>query len=196
MYPDVIDAGFSDLMDLDHRQDIIEEINNTLGVTNYLSLEEQLSYQYIFAVDGNSWSRMFRKALYSDTVPVKPHSRWKEFFDLIPELAENVHYIPVREDISDLVLRIQSLKEELVAASISETSRNDSQIGGGGGGRAAYQEEHSLSPLNSRAIESTTAYQIATASKIFAHKYLSEDAVLYYGYCVLRELQRMTCTVE
>lgn len=67
---------------------------------------EFLQYKYMIDIDGevNSWSAFWWK-LYSNSVVFKVNSHFEQWY--YKELKEWVHYIPVKEDLSDLEEKYQ-----------------------------------------------------------------------------------------
>jgi len=88
---------------------IKDKINYFDFSDDYKNIKEQLQYKYILDVDGhtNTWDATIWK-LYSNSVLLKTDSVWKQWYydDLIPW----VHYIPVKNDFSDLNDRIEWCK--------------------------------------------------------------------------------------
>ncbi len=90
-------GGFSNLQPFLEKNGILK---------NFISREEQISYEYLIDVDGNvnSWDGFFWK-LYSNSVVFKIMSEWEQWF--YDRIKPWFHYIPVRNDMADLEERIE-----------------------------------------------------------------------------------------
>jgi len=74
--------------------------------TEYMSITSQLQYKYILDIDGysNTWDATIWK-LYSGSVLLKTDSLWKQWY--YDKLSPWVHYVPIKNDFSDLNEKIQ-----------------------------------------------------------------------------------------
>ncbi len=104
--PQLIDAKFNMLaqtpwVDISTKKEI--EDRGFLG--NSATIEEHLAYKYQITVDGNvaTWERFYWQ-LFSNSVIFKQNSDDIEFY--YDELKPWIHYIPVNNDMSDLVEKI------------------------------------------------------------------------------------------
>lgn len=71
----------------------------------YLSIEDHSQFKYLIDLQGNGWSARTKLLLHSGRPLFYQERKWNEywFFDMEPF----VHYIPVKEDLSDLFDRIE-----------------------------------------------------------------------------------------
>jgi hypothetical protein len=76
----------------------IPELNDK---KNYLSFSEQTNYKYMICIDGfvAAWRMIY--LLHTKSVILKVNSKWKEYY--YDELKPWIHYVPVKEDLSDLI---------------------------------------------------------------------------------------------
>ncbi len=74
-----------------------------------MSPQAQVQYKYLIAADGNSFPGSLKWQLFSGSVVLRNESPWVQWYEnaLIP----NEHYIPYRSDCSDLIEKIEWLKE-------------------------------------------------------------------------------------
>ena len=72
----------------------------------FMEQKEQLKYKYILSIDGwtNQWNGIAWR-LYSGSVLLKTKSVWEQWF--YKDLKEWVHYVPVKNDFSDLNEQIE-----------------------------------------------------------------------------------------
>ena len=88
-----------------------------------LSQIEQIKYKYILDIDGHSstWDATVWK-LYSGSVLLKVKSIWKEwYYDMMKEW---VHYIPIKNDLSDLNIMIEwCINNDDICRTISNNAR-------------------------------------------------------------------------
>ena len=92
------DIGFSD---------VVQGVNIlNKYIKNKMSLSEQLKYKYILSIEGNDIASGLKWQLYSNSVVFMRKPRiisWAMEDKLIPY----VHYIPVKDDFSDLIDQIE-----------------------------------------------------------------------------------------
>jgi hypothetical protein len=67
---------------------------------NYVSLEDHCRYRYLVDLQGRGYSGRVKLLLFSGRPLFLQERRWREFF--YRDLEPMVHYIPLREDLSDL----------------------------------------------------------------------------------------------
>lgn len=92
------------LLEVIHVAPIDGQINE--NNQDYLTLEEQISrYKYLIDIGGNGYSGRLKMILWSGRPVLLVQRRYIEYFykDLIPY----EHYIPVKEDLSDLLQQIE-----------------------------------------------------------------------------------------
>lgn len=109
-HPDMIDAGFTFCI-----SSCIEEYGK-----EFVSFEEIFSHRYQIWLDGNaaSYSNSGWR-LYTGSTVLKPDSPYTQWY--YGDLQPWVHYVPVKEDLSDLIDTIRFLREnEKLAAQIAE----------------------------------------------------------------------------
>ena len=76
---------------------------------NYLSFSDQTNYKYILHIDGfvAAWRMIY--LLHTKSLILKVDSKWKEYY--YDELKPWVHYVPVKEDLSNLIDVIEWCKK-------------------------------------------------------------------------------------
>lgn len=119
-HPELIDARFTNCQ-LDPTT--CKEIQRYGMMGDPLDHVQQLRFKMIVMVDGNSLPDRFAHQLASGSVILKQESPHEEFWykDAIPW----VHYIPVAEDLSNLVDRIRlGLENQTLLQSISTNGRS------------------------------------------------------------------------
>jgi len=91
----------NDMNQRSYLKKIKDRINNFDYSDDFKSIEEQLKFKYILDVDGysNTWDATVWK-LYSGSVLLKTESIWKQWY--YDDLIEWVHYVPIKNDFSDL----------------------------------------------------------------------------------------------
>ncbi|MES2504154.1 MAG: glycosyl transferase family 90 [Myxococcota bacterium] len=100
--PDLCDAGFTSYTQVSKRAK--EQIENTVGLKRPMSLANMQAYRYIASLDGNVWPDRFPQLLATNSLIFKERSRFYSFFDLA--LGENVHYLSLDSDMSNLESQI------------------------------------------------------------------------------------------
>jgi hypothetical protein len=88
-----------------HLQKNIEYIKKHLKNNNMIGsymhfYEEMLQYKYILSLDGNDWSSSVPWILKSNSLMISPIPKWHNVLNF--RLKPWVHYVPLRDDISDL----------------------------------------------------------------------------------------------
>lgn len=106
-HSDLIDAGFWPLV---HTSKATNKALRKGGyVKSFVSISEHLQYKYQILVDG--FTSAFHRAywqLFSDSVIFKQQSPDYQWY--YPQLKPYVHYIPVADDFSDLIEKIEWAK--------------------------------------------------------------------------------------
>ena len=74
-------------------------------VGRHMSIRDMQQYRAVIDVDGNSWSSRFGTLLCQSSVVLKVQPKYVDYF--YPTLEPWKHYIPVREDLSDLLELVQ-----------------------------------------------------------------------------------------
>lgn len=74
--------------------------NGKIGPTKFVSLIDHTKYKYLIDIQGRGYSGRVKMLMFSGRPLFIADRRWKEYWtdDLVPF----VHYIPVKEDLSDL----------------------------------------------------------------------------------------------
>ena len=101
-YPHLIDAKF---VGTTQRWPILAKNNNSIYVGRHISIRDMQQYRAIIDVDGNSWSSRFGTLLCQSSVVLKVQAKHVDYF--YPTLQPWEHYIPIRDDLSDLVQHVQ-----------------------------------------------------------------------------------------
>jgi len=103
-HPDLIDAGITNYVQI--APEYLDDIKKEFGIKDHVDYTGHLRYKYLISVDGNScsWFRL-PFILFSGSVLFKQESESVQWFykDLIP----NYHYVPIKNDLSDLVEKIE-----------------------------------------------------------------------------------------
>ncbi len=128
LYPDLIDAklnrypDFSDDKDGDNLKKILTLV---FGDDNEMVKEiDHLKYKYLIALDGNTcpWVRV-PWIMLSNSVLLKQETRKIEWF--YSALKPYVHYVPIREDLTDIFKQIEWMKDhDLELKQISLNAKN------------------------------------------------------------------------
>lgn len=74
-------------------------------LVNYMSLEEQSNYKYILHIPGHSFAYRLTSELAMGSVILMVQSEYSIWYSHL--LIENVHYIPIKKDLSDLVEKFE-----------------------------------------------------------------------------------------
>ena len=122
-HPDLIDAAFSSYPDACVEKDPARCLAE-MGPTSFVPVEDQLVYKYHLIIDGVTCTFPATQwKLLSGSVSFKQDSPNIQYF--FHELEPWVHYIPVSNDLSDLLDRIRWAKEhDRAAQKIAENGRN------------------------------------------------------------------------
>ena len=73
-------------------------------LNGYVSLPDHCRYRYLIDVQGRGWSARLKLLLFSGRTVFIQQRRWEEYF--FPRLKPMVHFVPVREDLSDLEAQV------------------------------------------------------------------------------------------
>jgi hypothetical protein len=71
-----------------------------------VSYADLYKYTLLLDIDGNGWSSRFPQLLSTNAAVIKQETRFQEWFR--PLLKPYVHYLPYREDLSDLLSQLQT----------------------------------------------------------------------------------------
>lgn len=113
-YPQLIDAKFVNishyfLQDSSESKELLNIFNKNDLVGKYMPINDHLKYQYNITIDGNtsSWSRLLWQ-LYFNTLCFKQSSDHIQWY--YRALKPFYHYIPVSNDLSDLLEKLDWAK--------------------------------------------------------------------------------------
>ena len=106
-YPELVDARFA--MSL-HYQPMIDAARNEGFISDWVSLKDTLAYRYLMDMDGNCCAPCPRTALllHSNSVMFKQVTANIQWFYTL--LKPYVDFIPVKEDLSDILDQIEWAK--------------------------------------------------------------------------------------
>jgi hypothetical protein len=104
-----IDAKITKLIQIKDRE-VKQFIQNANLVDSYISSIEFIKYKYVIDIDGNSnsWPGLFTKLLTGSCV-LKVESPWKQWY--YSSLKPWVNYVPIKNDLSDLIDKIKWCRE-------------------------------------------------------------------------------------
>lgn len=117
-YPTKIDAKFTLFV---QNADQIPSIFQFQG--DHVSFKDQMNYKYHILIDGNvsPYTKSGWK-LFTNSLLFKPNSKWTQWY--YGSLKPYIHYIPVKEDLSDLMDKLDwALKNDLEAKKIANNCR-------------------------------------------------------------------------
>lgn len=115
-YPDLFNVSLTNFFFFKN------EIDKYGPAQSHVSFFQFFKYKYQLNIDGTVAAYRFPYLLAGNSVVLKQESKYYEFFykDVKPE----VHYVPVRRDLSDLVEKIKWAKEnDDIALKISKSAR-------------------------------------------------------------------------
>jgi hypothetical protein len=116
LYPDLIDAKFISHPQIAKNKDgknlrrVLDRLfGKTIKYNKTLKEEEHLKYKYLISIDGETcaWLRV-PWIMLSGSVLVKQESSKIEWF--YPALKPYIHYVPVKENLSDIFTQIEWMK--------------------------------------------------------------------------------------
>lgn len=99
-YPELIDG-------IDTRADKVI-LNKT--ELPYISLEDHTNYKYLIDIEGNGYSARIGLLLFSQRVVFMQERQWKQYY--LFDLEPYKHYIPVKNDFSDLIDKIKEVESK------------------------------------------------------------------------------------
>lgn len=102
----------------------LKENEDTLYETEHLPEEDHLKYKYLLSLDGNTaaWRRI-PWIMLSNSVLVKQESNKMQWF--YPAIKPYVHYVPVKEDLTDIFQQIEWMKtHDAELLQISQNAQN------------------------------------------------------------------------
>ena len=71
-------------------------------IKNYLSIRDQLKFKFILSIEGNDFATNFSWIMLSNSIPICPIHVIETWF-MESKLIPFIHYIPVKNDFSDLI---------------------------------------------------------------------------------------------
>ena len=100
------------------RPDLIEAIYTNVDrhfiedapPVRYVSLPEHTNYKYLIDIEGVGWSARLKYLLFTHRVLFIQERRWKQYY--LYELEPYKHFIPVRNDLADLIQQIELVEKE------------------------------------------------------------------------------------
>ena len=119
MYPDLINARFTIFAQGGEKIPSLQKFKG-----DWIPFEEQMNFKYQIQIDGNvaSYSASGWK-LFSNSLIFKTESPWIQWYS--NELKPFVHYIPVRENLEDLLDQIKWAREnDAEAKQIAKNARD------------------------------------------------------------------------
>ena len=113
---DYLDAGITKwnlrprkIEDDRYLKTIDEQLMDEIGTTSFLSPIEQSKYKYIINIDGHVSAFRLSWELSTGSVILKVQSPYKLWYSHL--LKPYIHFIPIKEDCSDLIQQIEWCKE-------------------------------------------------------------------------------------
>ena len=119
-HADVMDAGLTRIVQVKDKR-TYHEIKKW-GLAEHLSMKQQAGHKIVIVPDGNSVADRLPYQMLHDVAIVKPNSRYKEFW--YEELQPWVHYIPAKENLSDVVPHIRyALRNQSLLRSVAKEGK-------------------------------------------------------------------------
>jgi hypothetical protein len=117
-FPEEIEASFSYITQISNLPEGFSYRKATI-----LSPWNQINYKYFLAMDGNSFPSSFQWQLSSESLIFKQQSPYLEWY--YAGLEPFTHYIPVKQDLSDLLLMKRwAQKEDETAKKIAKNAKD------------------------------------------------------------------------
>jgi Glycosyl transferase family 90 len=119
-YPEIVDARlthFENLASSPAGNALRERIDSWFGgVAPFMPVADFAAYKYLISLDGvaASWKRV-ATILWTGSLLLLQH-RWRQFF--YPGLVAWEHYVPIANDVSDLVTRVEWLQANPTKAAL------------------------------------------------------------------------------
>lgn len=118
--PTLLDCAFTGIIQIN--PEVEGAMRNRGLIKQSVSPQSQVIYKYLIAIDGNTCASSLKWQLFSDSVVLKNESDWMEWYDTA--LIPYKHYIAYKSDFSDLLEKIEWLKQNDEAAkNIAEEAR-------------------------------------------------------------------------
>jgi hypothetical protein len=110
-YPDLFDVGITswNLRPRKNQHSIYLQTieRDSYPVANWLSLQEQSEYKYILTLEGHVAAYRLSYELSSGSLILLAKSKWTMWYYAGMGFEAYTHYVPIEEDLSDLVERVQ-----------------------------------------------------------------------------------------
>jgi hypothetical protein len=110
--PETLDCAFAGVVQSSYEVGIAMKSRGLFKEAS--SPKSQVQYKYLIAIDGNTCASSLKWQLFSNSVVLKNESDWIEWYDTA--LIPYQHYIPFQADLSDLLEKIEWLKQNDNAA--------------------------------------------------------------------------------
>eukprot|EP00035_Acanthoeca_spectabilis_P001765 m.82582 g.82582 ORF g.82582 m.82582 type:complete len:489 (+) comp11117_c0_seq1:71-1537(+) len=109
-YPDDLDISIVSTVQMSDDQS--QAMQRVLGDDSDKRIPEEdfQLYRAVIDVDGNGWSSRFQNLLCLNTVIIKQTTPFLEFSSNL--LKANKHYVPVQQDLSDLITKARWIKQQ------------------------------------------------------------------------------------
>ena len=106
----IVGYNMRDKKDFNKPMDVINIKKLNIQRSNYLTRDQQQQFKYIVYIDGHVAAERLITELNSGSVILKVDSlyNWEQWFHYL--LKPNIHYIPVKSDLSDLADKIRWCK--------------------------------------------------------------------------------------
>jgi hypothetical protein len=119
MYSSVIDAKFTLFVQQGDRFPYLYRFQG-----EHVSFQDQMNFKYHILVDGNvsPYTKSGWK-FFTNSLLFKPASKWVQWY--FGSLSPNVHYVPIKEDLSDLLDKLEwAVQNDGEAAKIASNCRD------------------------------------------------------------------------
>jgi hypothetical protein len=115
--PDLFDVGVTDVVQFEPQEEIERELRELGYLKPATPPTDFAKYRYTIDIDGNSnaWSSLFRKLLTGSPVlkVASPHGFRQWYYDALKPMK---NFVPVAADLSDLVEKVEWLRENPATA--------------------------------------------------------------------------------
>lgn len=103
------DIGFCDMRYKNNIYDF--DINKATYIKGRMKISKQLEFKFIVSVEGNDFATNFFWILLSNSIPICP-VHLIDTWNYEPKLIPWKHYIPVKNDFSDLIINYNKIKDD------------------------------------------------------------------------------------
>ena len=119
-FPQYVDAGLG----RPKQEDLAELLNRSNAIKNFASIADHLQYKYLPVLDG--WMCTYpgyQWRLLSGSVPFKQESDEMQYY--YPQLKPFVHYVPIKNDMSDLIEKVKwAIQHDSECKTIAQNARS------------------------------------------------------------------------